>query len=339
MLIVSGIFVTYGAYATPSIAIVDSYGYLDEEGQYLVIGEVINNGDIPAHFVEIIATFFDEGREQIEQLSVSSALQIIRPGQVSPFIVRLQDKVDASLVRSYDVRVGNMAPTTYKEEKLSVIFHKLETAEDNIVISGRLANDGSSVSANTRIMIVLYNVVDEPVRYVSTFTEPRNILPFGSATFSVRIKVDDVLSINGYAITAESSNYAEINRLVQKREGSLERIREVMSISNLLTYDASNRAVGAVNIGEPVIVRTNITNRIAESRDYTYIIQVKDQNGFVVSLSWSMGTVQPGRSVIAVIAWIPDSPGRYTLQAFVWKSIEEPVPLAFRTLTTNLHVM
>lgn len=338
ILILLGIFSTYNVQAVPSVKIVDTYGYLDESGQYVVVGEVVNNGDMPVHFVGLTVTFFDKNRGQIEQLSVSSSLEVIRPGQTSPFVARVLDTKDASFVSSYDVKIGNVAPTTYKEEKLSIIFHKLQTEGNMFVISGRIANDGSSTSSNTKAIIVLYNTVGEPVRYATTFTEPRNILPFGSSLFSIKIQVDNPANISGYAISSESSNYAETKRLVQIQEITMHRVREVADISNLLTLDKDNRIVGSVNVGDPVLVKLNITNTLTENRDYTYILQVKDQDRFVVSLGWSMGTLPSNNSTAAVIAWVPDAPGIYTLEVFVWKSIEEPTPLAFRTLATNLQV-
>jgi hypothetical protein len=338
ILIIFGIFYNNSVYAAPSVSIVDSYGYLNELGEYVVVGEVVNNGDIPVHFVEVVVTFFDKDHQQLQQFSISSALEIINPGQVSPFMVALQDTQDASFVSSYDVKVGNLAPFTPKDINLDIIFYKLETLENDIVVSGRVANDGSAISSNTRAMIVLYNAVGEPVRFVSTFTEPRNILPFASATFSARIKVDNIQNIQGYAITMESSNYAETKRIVQKTENMLERIHEVVDISRFETFDQNNRSVSRIDVNEPLLVKLNIENKMNETNDYTYILQVKNEQGFVTSLSWSMGIVPAAQGITAVIAWIPDEIGTYRLEAFVWKSMEEPVPLAFNKLTDTIRI-
>ena len=57
----------------------------------------------------------------------------------------------------------------------------------------------------------------------------------------------------------------------------MHRVREVANISNLLTLDKDNRIIGSVNVGDPVLVKLNITNTLTENREYTYILQVKDQ--------------------------------------------------------------
>lgn len=329
---------TYHDAEAQSVAVVGTNGYLNESGHYVVLGEVENVGSIPLHFTEVIVTFFDIDYEQLQELSVSVALGTIHPGQTSPFIVVLRDTHDSPIVSSYDVKVGTSTPTTYKEKKLSIIFHKSEIFEDNIIVSGRLANDGSSVSRNTRVMVVLYNFIGEPIRYSSVLTEPGDILPFGSATFSARVKIDNGIDISGYAISSESSNYRETERLLQVEETAMQRIPEVAKITDLITLDKNNKVTAIIDVEDPVLAQLNITNMLNERKQYTYILQVTDQNGFISSLSWSMGTLVPKQSDITTIAWVPQEPGGYMLEAFVWKSITDPLPLAFRTIVTNFQV-
>ncbi len=338
LIILFSLFLTYDLKAAASVEMRDVYGYLDEFGYYVVIGEVVNVDSTPIHFVEIIVTFLDKDRELLYQLPVSAALETIHPGQTSPFEVTLRDTEDAALVRSYEVEIGDAAPTTSKESKLSVIFHKLEISENTIVVSGRIVNDGVSVSTNTKAMVVLYDIIGEPLRFSAVFTDPIDILAFASGVFSVSFKVDDTANLSGYAISSESSWYRETERFIKVEVSALERVLEVISISNLFTLDVNNQAKATVKVEDPVLVKLNITNILSERRTYTYILQATDQNGFVSSLSWSMGTLTPEQSYTTVIAWVPQEPGMYILEAFVWKSVEDPVPLAFRTIARNLQV-
>lgn len=337
IIIIFSVFSTYNVHAV-SAKIIDAYGYLDESGYYVVVGEVVNVQTVPLHFIEIMVAFFDEDQEQLEQISVSTALETIHPGQISPFKVTLRDIESASLVKFYDVKIGNAAQTQNKENKLSFIFHDFQLLEDSIIVSGRISNDGTSISKNTKAMVVLYNVIGEPIRYSYLFTEPKDIFPFGSGIFSTRIKVDNTINIIGYAISAESSTYTENKRLVQVQETNMQRVQEIVDISDLMVLDTDERVIDTINVGSPTLVKLNIINKIKESREYTYILQITDQNGFVSSLSWSTGILSVQDDNIATIAWVSDKPGKYILQAFIWKSIEEPIPLVFRTVTANLQV-
>lgn len=330
---------TPNALAAPEAEIINTYGYLNNAGEYVVIGEVRNSGTTHLHFVEVVVSFSDENEEQIQQLSVSTALETLRPGQVSPFMVALKNQEDAANVASYTVRIGNIAPSEPKDGRLTVIFHSLEIVDNDIIISGRIANDGSSTSTNTKAFIILYSFTGEPVRFASVFTEPRNILAFGSALFSARIQVDDPSRIAGYAITSESSPYSETQRLVDIQDTQLERTREVIRISELVTLDMNGRPTSSVGVGQPVLVRVDLTNQISETSEYTYILQILDENSYVTSLSWSTGTVGPNSNVAPSIAWVPMERGLYLLQVFVWKSIDEPVPLSFRTTGTNIQIV
>ena len=103
IIIIFSVFSTYNVHAI-SAKITDTYGYLDESGYYVVVGEVVNVQTVPLHFIEITVTFFDEDQEQLEQISISTALETIHPGQTSPFKVTLRDIESASLVKFYDVK-------------------------------------------------------------------------------------------------------------------------------------------------------------------------------------------------------------------------------------------
>jgi hypothetical protein len=316
----------------------ESYGYLDESGNYIVIGEVRNTGDVPLHFIEVVVTFFDQAKEELQRLSVSTTLEVARPGQVSPFLVILRDVTDAPLVKSFDAKIGNLLPTESKEAKLVVIFHKIETFEDSVQISGRMVNDGTAKSSNTKATIVLYNIVGEPVRYASVFTDPKDILGFASATFSATIKVDNVADIVGYAITLESTQYSETSRVVQKSDTGLRRINEIVALSNLVTLDQTDRPAAIVRVNDPVLIKLNVTNKVNERRDFTYIVKITDQEGFVTSLSWLSGTLGPRQSDAPALAWASSEPGAFLIEVFVWESIERAIPMSFRTVSTNIQV-
>lgn len=55
-----------------------------------------------------------------------------------------------------------------------------------------------------------------------------------------------------------------------------------------------------------------------------YILQVKDSNEFTVMLTWIKGTMNASSALDAGISWTPEESGNYTVEVFVWKSLEEP---------------
>jgi hypothetical protein len=87
--------------------------------------------------------------------------------------------------------------------------------------------------------------------------------------------------------------------------------------------------------GQPVIVQTMVTNNLNEEQPFVYILQVKDSEGFTVMLTWIKGTMNASADLDAGISWTPEDSGNYTVEVFVWKSLEDPgLPLTKRMMVS-----
>ncbi|MEM2920366.1 MAG: hypothetical protein QXU29_06380 [Candidatus Nitrosocaldus sp.] len=89
---------------------------------------------------------------------------------------------------------------------------------------------------------------------------------------------------------------------------------------------AGNPTTPSVNV--PVSIATQIKNNTARAMDYVYIVQVKDANGVVVSLSTVSSTLDAGRTANVSASWMPTAPGTYTIETFVWSELGKPSPLS-----------
>lgn len=99
---------------------------------------------------------------------------------------------------------------------------------------------------------------------------------------------------------------------------------ERISVFDPGLVDATDSKISKVFVDQPVLLQARIANN-ACTQDYAYIIQIKDSNDIVVSLSWVQGSVNAGQSFSVAQSWLPDAPGTYTVQMFVWESITNPV--------------
>jgi hypothetical protein len=71
-----------------------------------------------------------------------------------------------------------------------------------------------------------------------------------------------------------------------------------------------------------------ITNNQNYDQTFSYIIQVKDQDGIVVSLSWIQGKLASNQSLDLSQSWTPTAAGNYSIETFVWNSLEDQIPLS-----------
>jgi hypothetical protein len=84
-----------------------------------------------------------------------------------------------------------------------------------------------------------------------------------------------------------------------------------------------------VVLGSPTGIQVELSNKQREEVALTYIVQIKDSQGFTVLLSWIKGIrIMPDTSTKPAIFWIPEHKGEYTVEIFAWESLENPMPLS-----------
>jgi hypothetical protein len=106
---------------------------------------------------------------------------------------------------------------------------------------------------------------------------------------------------------------------------------ERVTISQPQLFDLSAKVetpVGEVNVGDQVMIETEITSVVNENQQFVYFIQVKDSDNVTVSLSWIKGELKLNEPMKVGQIWIPDSPGKYTIENFTWENIELPIALS-----------
>ena len=81
-------------------------------------------------------------------------------------------------------------------------------------------------------------------------------------------------------------------------------------------------------IGKQVQITTDLTNGQDRTQPFAYIVQIRNQDGVVYSLSWITGTLDAGQSLSPSQSWMPTSPGTYTAEIFVWASVNNPDALS-----------
>ena len=92
-----------------------------------------------------------------------------------------------------------------------------------------------------------------------------------------------------------------------------------------------------VALNKQVQITADVSNGQDRDQHFAYIVQIKDQNGVVVQLSWLTGTLTNGQTLNPAQSWTPASLGSYTAEIFVWNSIDNPDALS-PPLTMNITV-
>ena len=107
-----------------------------------------------------------------------------------------------------------------------------------------------------------------------------------------------------------------------------------------ITHDASanqdsdtsrmtlDNGVWHTKVNKQIQITSDVTNGQDRTQPFAYIVQIQNQEGIVVSLSWITGTLDAGQSLNPSQSWLPTSSGVYTAQIFVWAGINNPDALS-----------
>ena len=118
-------------------------------------------------------------------------------------------------------------------------------------------------------------------------------------------------------------------------------VNPIFAITQLDRVDITNpRLVNAfgskisdqVNVNQQVQISADVKNNQEKTQKFVYIVQIKNQNDVIVSLTWISGSLNPRQIFSPALSWTPKSSDIYTAEIFVWDVSEEGSNKAWQRL-------
>ena len=103
---------------------------------------------------------------------------------------------------------------------------------------------------------------------------------------------------------------------------------ERLSMNELKILSQNGELIERLDIGKTGMLFSKVKNTIDFSQEFAYIVQIKDEDNNVISLSWVTGETMPLQELGMSVSWMPQEPGKYSIERFVWNSIKGAIPLA-----------
>src|SRR3972149_1841484 len=152
-----------------------------------------------------------------------------------------------------------------------------------------------------------------------------NLNPEGIDQIEVNISSDsDAAGILVKAIeTSENLEISSESKFVSNIP-PIERI----SIVNSFIADSSGNLISAPTRNEQLQIAGTVHNNQNYEQNFVFIIQIKESEGAVVSLSWIEGQMSANQNFEVSQSWNPVKAGNYTVETFVWTSLSESIPLS-----------
>ncbi|TLX81485.1 MAG: peptidase [Thaumarchaeota archaeon] len=153
---------------------------------------------------------------------------------------------------------------------------------------------------------------------------------------SVRVWYHDFRDALGRSVVVGLTSQTPQSSQTSTQSYSTQQLAEIptykISINPEMTDNLDRPLFEKPSVGKNLNFVTEISNNDNQkTQSYSYIVQVKDEDDKVVYLNLIDGNIDPGSKKTAEISWIPEFPGKYTIEIFVWDKMGVALPLAQKT--------
>ncbi len=116
-------------------------------------------------------------------------------------------------------------------------------------------------------------------------------------------------------------------------DSSIPTLQRLKSLPIVLS-DTFGNPLTSFSINDQIQIVGKISNEQNFKQKFVYLFQVKDENGFVVAVSWIQGEISGNQNLDVSQSWIPKKTGIYTVETFTWNSLINTAPLSPSLLTS-----
>ena len=137
----------------------------------------------------------------------------------------------------------------------------------------------------------------------------------------------------GDIVTAEYDDYTlpdddDLTISATTLIGSIVPPLERAPASNPAIVDAFDNALASVSVDQQVQITADLTSGQDRDQDFAYLVQIQNEDGVTIALSWITGTLGAGATFSPSQSWTPSETGSYTATIFVWESVSNPTALS-----------
>lgn len=102
---------------------------------------------------------------------------------------------------------------------------------------------------------------------------------------------------------------------------------EKLTISPITFTDSSGKHQNSFQEHNQIQIIGSIKNEQIINQKFVFLIQVKDHAESVTSLSWMSGELSGNQILDVSQSWLPQNSGIFSIETFVWNSIEDQIAL------------
>ena len=164
-------------------------------------------------------------------------------------------------------------------------------------------------------------VFEASVSFTESQTSSGNRL-FANPGDTLYVKYEDYTLPSPYSVSdnLEISSQAKFDSNIPPTER--------ITIKNNLITDSTGKEILSPKTDDQLQIVGQVQNNQNYDQEFSFIIQIKENNGTIVSLSWIQGKLSPNQELEVSQSWNPKKSGDYIVETYVWSSLSEPIPLS-----------
>lgn len=300
--------------------------YRDSEGHSVVVGVVENNDPLTyITNVQIQVQFFDDlNSAPVEIVPGTTTLEVIAPNGQSTYSIR--SLTPNPSITQASVSLLGFDSSAGKQKGLTVSSTNL-VVDNSFKFSGLLQNIGAP-SNSTSVYLAFYDNFQPPrILGISTI-DVGDVQPDTDVVF----ELDEVIDSRavGFFLFAESNIFYSDFVDVKIPRSLLS--DKLVTISNVRVEDSNENKLSELRIGVEVQIKSTTfiessTIQANDKTDYTYYVQIKESGKvpYIVYVENFDGEFIGTSPETQVIDWIPEKPGLFFIETFVWDRNNVPI--------------
>ena len=186
------------------------------------------------------------------------------------------------------------------------------------------------VSSDSDIAGILVNVIEtseDSGMFVASISFTQRQSSSGNRLFAIP---DDSISVKYDDYTLPAPYSISDNLEISSKSKFVSNIppTDRITIKNNVLSDSSGELILSPKTNDQLQIVGAVHNNQEYEQDFVFIIQIKEKDGSIVSLSWIGGQLTPNQDLEVSQSWSPTKSGKYSIETFVWSSLSNPLPLS-----------
>lgn len=184
--------------------------YVGDDGSLHIVGEIINNSEIPLNQISISTTLLDENKNEIQTIDTNSLVNTIMPGMKGPFDLIVSSK-GIEKIESYSLKIDyKVSPP--KNQVIDITDSELTRDKfNNLIITGTVSNKGDITANTVSVIATIYDKKGNVAAVSRVHPEPDYLRINDKAFFVIPIQdKGQTNEIGSYTLIAESEEFAAV---------------------------------------------------------------------------------------------------------------------------------